>query len=85
MLKLFLTILSMITAVMGGYHCRSATDCTVTCSNFKGEVPKPWIAVPWSTGHCYFHNTETREDRDTLPNIRKEYKRMRDRYKGYTK
>ncbi len=71
----------MITTVLGGYHCRSATDCTVTCSNFKGNVPKPWIVVPWSTGDCYFHNTETREDRDTLPNIRREYKNKR----GYMK
>ena len=74
MFKLLVIVLSIVQA-MAGYNCRSATDCEVTCSNFKGRVPKPWIAVPWSTGSCYFHNTATREDRDTLPNLRAEYKR----------
>lgn len=65
-----IVLLLTITTVSGSYHCTSATDCEVTCSNFKGKVPRPWIAVPWSTGSCYFHNTETREDRDSLPNLR---------------
>lgn len=66
----FIILLITITTVSAGYKCTSATDCEVTCSNFKGRVPSPWIAVPWSTGSCYFHNTETREDRDSLPNLR---------------
>ncbi len=65
-----IVLLISTTIISAGYHCTSPTDCVVTCSNFKGKVPKPWIAVPWSTGSCYFHNTETREDRDTLSNLR---------------
>ena len=68
--KQLLILFMTVATVLAGYHCRSATDCTVTCSNFIGIVPHPWIAVPWDTGACYFHNTVTREDRDSLPNIR---------------
>tara|TARA_Y100000996_G_C22544297_1_gene651196 strand:- start:32 stop:205 length:174 start_codon:yes stop_codon:yes gene_type:complete len=28
-----------------------------------------WIPVQWDTGHCYFHNTHTREDTDFFPKI----------------
>lgn len=48
----FIVLLITTTIVSAGYHCTSPTDCVVTCSNFKGKVPKPWIAVPWSTGSC---------------------------------
>ena len=73
MFKQILILLLSVNTVLAT-HCNSATDCEITCSNFKGRVPKPWIAVPWDNGSCYFHNTDTREDRDTLPSIRKEYK-----------
>ena len=69
MFKLLILLLCILYA-HAGYECSSPTDCIVTCSNFKGKVPKPWIVVPWSNGSCYFHNTETREDRDSLPNLR---------------
>lgn len=31
------------------------------------EIDKAWIMVPWSHGGHYYHNTLTREDRDTTP------------------
>ena len=31
------------------------------------EVDNSWIKVPWSNGGYYYHNTITREDRDTPP------------------
>ncbi len=66
-MKLILLLL-MLYNVYAGYHCNSADDCEVTCANFpKLVIKKPWIAVPWSTGDCYFHNTHTREDRDKPP------------------
>lgn len=36
---------------------------TPTCN----EVDNSWIKVPWSNGGYYYHNTITREDRDTSP------------------
>ena len=33
----------------------------------KVKVEHNWIRVPWSHGGCYYHNTKTREDRDTPP------------------
>tara|TARA_B100000902_G_C26586458_1_gene563714 strand:+ start:233 stop:403 length:171 start_codon:yes stop_codon:yes gene_type:complete len=34
----------------------------------KKQVKKSdWIRVPWSHGGYYWHNTVTREDRDTTP------------------
>ena len=31
------------------------------------NVQTNWIKVPWSNGGYYWHNTVTREDRDTPP------------------
>ena len=31
------------------------------------EIDNSWIQVPWSNGGHYYHNTLTREDRDTPP------------------
>ena len=31
------------------------------------EIDNSWIRVPWSNGGYYYHNTLTREDRDTAP------------------
>lgn len=33
----------------------------------KKKVKHNWIRVPWSHGGYYYHNTKTREDRDTRP------------------
>lgn len=74
MIRHCIAFLLSLVLVSAGYHCRTPTDCTITCSNFRGNLPKPWIAVPYDTGHCYFHNTETREDRDTPPSLRRVYK-----------
>jgi hypothetical protein len=63
-----LIVLICIMSTYAGYHCDSATGCEVSCANFpKLVIKKPWIAVPWSTGDCYFHNTVTREDTDKPP------------------
>ncbi len=38
-------------------------------SNVKKQVQRKsdWIRVPWTHGGHYYHNTVTKEDRDTLP------------------
>ncbi len=41
-------------------------EITDTRKNYVVEKHS-WIKVPWTTGGWYYHNTETREDRDTLP------------------
>ena len=33
----------------------------------KKKVKHNWIRVPWCHGGYYYHNTKTREDRDTPP------------------
>ena len=33
----------------------------------KVQRKSNWIRVPWSHGGCYYHNTVTKEDRDTPP------------------
>ena len=65
-------LLLLIGPIIGGYHCRSPTDCTITCSNYSPRQLQSlsgtdWIAVPYDTGTCYFHNTKTREDTGSLP------------------
>ena len=36
-----------------------------TKQHTQGEVDKAWIRVPWSSGGYYYHNTLTREDKDS--------------------
>lgn len=67
-----LILLGLFTNSDAGYYCKSPNDCTATCSNVLPEHVEllkntPWITVPWSDGSCYFHNKETKEDRDSLP------------------
>jgi len=33
----------------------------------KSQIDSAWIPVPWSHGGNYWHNTLTREDRDSVP------------------
>ena len=72
MLRFFLLFITIIIPVFAGYHCRSPTDCSITCSNYSPNqlhtlAGTDWIAVPYDTGTCYFHNTKTREDTGALP------------------
>jgi hypothetical protein len=67
-----LILFAGLTSVLGGYNCRTPTDCSVYCSNVEPYLvdslkDTPWITVPWSDGSCYFHNTETRENTDEYP------------------
>ena len=41
------------------------TECESKWSN--EQIDNAWIRVPWTTGGYYYHNTKTREDRDTPP------------------
>ncbi len=31
------------------------------------DINNAWIRVPWSHGGVYYHNSLTKEDRDTMP------------------
>ena len=33
----------------------------------QSQIDNAWIPVPWSHGGNYWHNTLTREDRDSVP------------------
>ena len=71
MLK-YIILLSLFLFASGGYHCRTPTDCSISCSNYSPSqlsniAGTDWIAVPYDTGSCYFHNTKTREDTGSLP------------------
>ena len=55
-----------IMAFLGGMILSNAAD------KKEREVCKAWIPVPWSHGGHYWHNTITREDRDTRPPCRDE-------------
>lgn len=71
MLKYYI-FLCLLFFASAGYHCRTPTDCTITCSNFSPRQiaslsGTKWIAVPYDTGLCYFHNVETREDTSYFP------------------
>lgn len=78
MSKLLLFILSIILGInfsVAGYHCNSANDCVVYCSNVEHHQVNSlkntdWITVPWDDGSCYFHNTLTKENSDTYPLVK---------------
>ena len=42
-------------------------NATNTEKKKKVKVKHDWIRVPWAHGGYYYHNTKTREDRDTCP------------------
>tara|TARA_A100001015_G_scaffold206519_1_gene231015 strand:- start:2861 stop:3142 length:282 start_codon:yes stop_codon:yes gene_type:complete len=74
----FGAVFMLIHLSVAGYSCSSATNCHVFCNNFSPNALRTlegsdWIAVPWDTGACYFHNKRTREDQGELP-IRKHLK-----------
>ena len=80
---LFITILQ----VRAGYHCRSPTDCSITCSNYSPNqlhtlTGTDWVVVPYDTGTCYFHNTKTREDTGSLP-VNKNLRRINNHHHQY--
>ena len=87
MLRFFLLFITIIIPVFAGYHCRSPTKCTITCSNYSPNqlhtlAGTDWIAVPYDTGTCYFHNTKTREDTGSLP-VNKNLRRINNQQYQY--
>lgn len=74
MLKQLFVFLLLLGQSFGSYHCKNPQTCQVQCKNYDFfELKKlentNWIPVLWNSGHCYFHNTLTKEDIDSFPNI----------------
>lgn len=57
-------IMSLLTMVVlvTGQHSPAPSG-----QHSQQEIDNAWIRVPWTNGGYYFHNTLTREDRDSLP------------------
>jgi hypothetical protein len=55
-----LKIIAMLSFILLGANAEN-TDTK------KNVQTGNWIKVPWSNGGYYWHNTVTREDRDTQP------------------
>ena len=65
-LKTLLALLFLSVAAAGNVVAPS-TCAADPCTCREGLSDTGWIAVPWSHGGCYFHNTITKEDRDDPP------------------
>ena len=57
--SLCLKVIGVISFVILGINAET--------SKKKIKKKSDWIMVPWSHGGHYWHNTVTREDRDTRP------------------
>ena len=57
--SLCLKVIGVISLVILGINAET--------SKKKVTKKSDWIKVPWSHGGHYWHNTVTREDRDTRP------------------
>jgi len=57
--SLCLKVIGVISLVILGINAET--------SKKKVTKKSDWIRVPWSHGGYYWHNTVTREDRDTRP------------------
>ena len=57
--SLCLKVIGVISLVILGINAET--------SKKKVTKKNDWIRVPWSHGGYYWHNTVTREDRDTRP------------------
>lgn len=57
-------LLPILTATKTNEHCTLHRKQLQTTPNNK------WIVVNWENGGCYYHNSETKENRDTYPHLK---------------
>ena len=63
--SLCLWLIAILPVLIYGNQPQCSHNTVQHCT--QTDINNAWIRVPWSDGGIYYHNTLTKEDKDTPP------------------